>query len=145
MRGAPCKIMRYCGADYVGDHDTQRSTTGYVFNLGSTVLSWCSKRQPIVSLSTTKAEYRAGTMAAQERTWLKQLMKDLHEPSKDIRISLACCASYLPTNMLQLYQCWRAAPLRAPEKGVRMFGLGASRLSECLRKVAECWPLAPHA
>ncbi|XP_015169169.1 uncharacterized mitochondrial protein AtMg00810-like [Solanum tuberosum] len=77
-------IIGYFDADYAGDHDTRKSTTGYVFILGSAAISWCSKRQPSVSLSTTEAEYRARTMAAQESTWLKQLMKDLHQPSKDI-------------------------------------------------------------
>ncbi|XP_058114372.1 secreted RxLR effector protein 161-like [Magnolia sinica] len=61
-----CKIVGYCDANYDGDHDTRRSTTGYVFNLGSGAISWCNKRQPTVFLSTTKAEYRAMTMAAQE-------------------------------------------------------------------------------
>ena len=32
-------------ADYVGDHDTRRSTTGYLFQLGCATISWCSKRQ----------------------------------------------------------------------------------------------------
>jgi len=49
-----------------GDHDTRRSTTGYIFMLGSRVISWCSKRQPTVSLSTTTVEYRVVAMAAQE-------------------------------------------------------------------------------
>ncbi|XP_058082502.1 uncharacterized mitochondrial protein AtMg00810-like [Magnolia sinica] len=67
-KGGACKIVGYCDADYGGDHDTQRSTTGYVFNLGSGAISWCSKRQPPVSLSTTEAEYRATAMTAQEST-----------------------------------------------------------------------------
>ncbi|KAF7823801.1 Retrovirus-related Pol polyprotein from transposon RE1 [Senna tora] len=75
-----CKLVGYCDADYAGDHDTRRSTTGYVFKLGDGAISWCSKRQPTVSLSTTEAEYRAATVAAQESTWLVQLMKDLHQP-----------------------------------------------------------------
>ncbi|KAJ4723417.1 Retrovirus-related Pol polyprotein from transposon TNT 1-94 [Melia azedarach] len=74
------KIVGYCDADYAGCRDTRRSTTGYVFNFGSTAVSWSSKRQPTVSLSTTEAEYRASAMAAQESTWLMQLMKDLHQP-----------------------------------------------------------------
>ncbi|KAL0396533.1 UNVERIFIED_CONTAM: Retrovirus-related Pol polyprotein from transposon TNT 1-94 [Sesamum calycinum] len=63
-----------------GDHDTRRSTTGYVFILGSEAGSWCSRRQPTVSLSTTEAEYWAAVMAAQENTWLVQLLKELHQP-----------------------------------------------------------------
>ena len=78
-RGGGCKIVGYCDADYAGDHDTRRSTTGYVFMLGSGAISWCSKRQPTVSLSSTEAEYRAAAMAAQESTWLMQLLRDLHQ------------------------------------------------------------------
>ena len=82
-KGVECKVNGYCDADYAGDHDTRRSTTGYVFNLGSGAISWCSKRQPTVSLSTTEAEYRAGAIAAQECAWLTQLMKDLNQPIED--------------------------------------------------------------
>lgn len=67
-KGRECKLVGYCDADYAGDYDTRRSTTGYVFMLGSGAISWCSKRQPTVSLSTTEAEYRAAAMAAQEST-----------------------------------------------------------------------------
>ncbi|KAE8705491.1 PLAC8 family protein [Hibiscus syriacus] len=56
-KGENCKLVGYYDADYAGDHDTRRSTTGYVFKLGSVTISWCSKRQPTVSLSTTEADY----------------------------------------------------------------------------------------
>ncbi|XP_057510890.1 secreted RxLR effector protein 161-like [Actinidia eriantha] len=88
-KGGACKLVGYCDANYGEDHDTRRSTTGYVFNLGSGAISWCSKRQPTVSLSTTEAEYRASAMAAQESTWLLQLMKDLHQPD-DYAVILHC-------------------------------------------------------
>ena len=43
-KGEDCKLVGYCDVDYAGDHDTRRSTTGYVFKLGSGTISWCSKR-----------------------------------------------------------------------------------------------------
>ncbi|XP_062100834.1 secreted RxLR effector protein 161-like [Humulus lupulus] len=43
-KGDEVKIVGYYDANYAGDHDTRRSTTGYVFKLGSRALSWCSKR-----------------------------------------------------------------------------------------------------
>ncbi|KAI3500109.1 hypothetical protein L1887_35925 [Cichorium endivia] len=88
-RGEDCKLVGYCDADYAGDHDTRRSTTGYVFKLGSGTISWCSKRQPTVSLSTTEAEYKAAAVAAQESTWLVLLMEDLHQ-KVDYAVPLYC-------------------------------------------------------
>ena len=74
--------MGYCDADYAGDCGTRRSTMGYFFSLGSGAISWCCKRQPTMTLSSTEAEYRSEAMAAQESTWLKQLMEDLHQPTE---------------------------------------------------------------
>ncbi|KAE8669113.1 Detected protein of unknown function [Hibiscus syriacus] len=87
-KGEDCKLVGYCDANYVGDHDTRRPTTGYVFNLGSRTIFWCSKRQPTVSLSTTEAEYRA-VATAQESTWLIQLMNNLYKPI-DYAVPLYC-------------------------------------------------------
>ncbi|XP_048228320.1 secreted RxLR effector protein 161-like [Ricinus communis] len=87
--GVPCKLEGYCDANYIGDYDTRRSTTGYVFSLGSGVITWCSKRQPTVSLSTIEAEYHAVIMAAQESTWLVLLMENLHQPV-DYAVPIYC-------------------------------------------------------
>jgi len=84
-----CQVMGYCDADYAGDSCTRRSTTGYFFSLGSGAISWCSKRQPTVALSSTEAEYRSAAMAAQESTWLKQLMEDLHQ-SAEYQVRIFC-------------------------------------------------------
>uniref|UniRef100_A0A803QFV2 Reverse transcriptase Ty1/copia-type domain-containing protein n=1 Tax=Cannabis sativa TaxID=3483 RepID=A0A803QFV2_CANSA len=51
VKGDEVKIIDNCDADYVKDYDTCRSTIGYVFKLGSGIISWCSKRQPTISLS----------------------------------------------------------------------------------------------
>ncbi|KAK9064178.1 hypothetical protein SSX86_015558 [Deinandra increscens subsp. villosa] len=81
-RETSLELIGYCDADYARDISTRRSTTGYVFILGSGAVSWCSKRQPTVSLSTTEAEYRAAAMAAQECVWLTQLLKELNQEVK---------------------------------------------------------------
>ena len=47
----------YTDADWAGDHHTRRSTSGFVFNVGSGAISWSSKRQPTVALSSCEAEY----------------------------------------------------------------------------------------
>ena len=47
----------------VGDKDNRRSTTGYVFTVGGTTISWVSKLQSVGALSTTEAEYVASTEA----------------------------------------------------------------------------------
>ncbi|KAE8724613.1 tir-nbs resistance protein [Hibiscus syriacus] len=84
-KGEDCKLVGYCDADYAGDHDTRRSTTGYVFKLGSGTISWCSKRQPTVSLSTTEAEYRAAAMAAQENLSVNSLTQSgINDDAVDI-------------------------------------------------------------
>ena len=64
----PCKIIGYCDADYTSDHNTRRSTTRYIFILGSRVVSWCNKRQAIVSLSNIEAKYRVTVMVTQKYT-----------------------------------------------------------------------------
>ena len=69
-KGETCKLAGYYDADYAGDYDTRRLTTGYMFSLGIAVVSWSSKRQPTVSLSTIEAEYRVAAAAAQESSCL---------------------------------------------------------------------------
>ena len=70
-------IVGYTDADYAGDVDTRRSTTGFVFILFGGAVSWSSKRQATVAASTTEAEYIAIAAAVREALWLRQLLKDL--------------------------------------------------------------------
>ena len=58
-----------------------------MFSLGSGAISWSSKKQPTVALSSTEAEYRGTTIAAYKAVWLKRMLKDLGVPIVDpIRI-----------------------------------------------------------
>ncbi|KAJ4718340.1 Retrovirus-related Pol polyprotein from transposon TNT 1-94 [Melia azedarach] len=72
-----CLVTGFSDSDYAGDVDSRRSMTGYVFTLGSSVVSCKATLQPTVTLSTTEAEYMALTEAAKEGIWLKGLVSDL--------------------------------------------------------------------
>uniref|UniRef100_A0A3Q7GEK1 Reverse transcriptase Ty1/copia-type domain-containing protein n=1 Tax=Solanum lycopersicum TaxID=4081 RepID=A0A3Q7GEK1_SOLLC len=59
-------LGKFTDANWAGDSNDRRSTLGNCFSTRSPVVSWCSKKQDIVALSTIEAEYIAATMAAQE-------------------------------------------------------------------------------
>ena len=67
----------YSDADYGGDSDSRRSTSGLIVKIGSGAISWASKLQPVVTLSTTEAEYISATAAAQEILWLRNLFSEI--------------------------------------------------------------------
>src|SRR4029079_14286028 len=59
-RSSHAELVVYTDADWTGCPDTRRSTSGYAVFLGGNLVSWSSKRQPVVSRSSAEAEYRAG-------------------------------------------------------------------------------------
>lgn len=67
----------YSDADWAGDRNDRKSTSGYCFSLGSGLISWRTNKQSCVALSTAEAEYVALAGAAQEAVWLKHLLDDL--------------------------------------------------------------------
>ncbi|KAF2346199.1 hypothetical protein FHG87_023045 [Trinorchestia longiramus] len=71
------ECVGYSDADWAGDRSDRKSTSGYCFNLSNSVITWRSVKQSCVALSTAEAEYVALAGAAQEATWLKQLLDDL--------------------------------------------------------------------
>ena len=71
------ECIGYSDADWAGDLDDRKSTSAYIFHMGGTAISWRSKRQACVALSTAEAEYMALASAAQEALWLRQLLSDL--------------------------------------------------------------------
>lgn len=79
-------IDAFCDADYAGDEDTRRSTTGYIIFFGGGPISWCSRRQPIVAMSSTEAEYIAAAECCKEVLYLKSLIQELTQ--KPVRVNL---------------------------------------------------------
>jgi hypothetical protein len=69
-----------------GDKDSRRSTTGYVFTIGGIVVSWISKPQKVVALSTTEAKYVSVTEASKEMIWLQRFMEELGKKQENSRL-----------------------------------------------------------
>ncbi|MCO5563526.1 hypothetical protein L7F22_017170 [Adiantum nelumboides] len=76
-RGGYSTLVGFCDSDWARDIDGRRSMTGYCFSLGSGVISWISKKQPTVALSSTEAEYKAACFASCEALWLRRLLGDM--------------------------------------------------------------------
>ena len=74
------KCIGFSDADWAGDTNDCKSTSGYVFMLSGGAVSWSSKKQKCIALSTAEAEYIALSSAAQESIWLRQLMTELGTP-----------------------------------------------------------------
>nr|GEY32367.1 homogeneously-staining region [Tanacetum cinerariifolium] len=70
-------LHAYCDSDWANYPNSKRSITGFGIFLGNTLISWHSKKQPVVSRSFTEAEYRALADCSCEITWLISLLKDL--------------------------------------------------------------------
>ena len=76
-------LQGYSDADWAGDVETRRSTSGYAFMMNNGCISWRSKKQRTVALSSTEAEYMALTEAIQEAIWLKAFLCELGEMKHD--------------------------------------------------------------
>ena len=66
-----------CDADWAGDLDDRRSTSGYVFLLNDHVISWKTHKQAAVATSSTQAEYQALSEATKEALWLRTCLTEL--------------------------------------------------------------------
>ena len=67
----------YSDANWAGDLDDRKSTSAYVFQISNAAISWRSKKQSCVALSTAEPEYMALASATHEAVWLQQLLTDL--------------------------------------------------------------------
>jgi hypothetical protein len=77
------EIIGYSDSDWASDIDTRKSTTGYVFFSCGGPISWKSRLQPTVALSSTEAEYMALSSAAQEAIYLKSIGSDFKMNTKN--------------------------------------------------------------
>uniref|UniRef100_A0A2N9I4T5 Integrase catalytic domain-containing protein n=1 Tax=Fagus sylvatica TaxID=28930 RepID=A0A2N9I4T5_FAGSY len=73
----PLHLSVYTDADWAGDPDDRRSTSGFLVYLGNNAITWSAKKQPTVSRSSTESEYRALAIASAETCWVRSLLQDL--------------------------------------------------------------------
>ena len=64
VRGDGVGLVGYSDSDWLGSASDRKSTSGYCFGLGSTVVSWFSRKQKSVALSSVEAEYMAASQAS---------------------------------------------------------------------------------
>ncbi|KAH9803716.1 hypothetical protein KPL71_001892 [Citrus sinensis] len=79
-------VRGYVDSDFARDLDKRKSTTGYVFTLAGATVSWVSKLQTVVALSTTEAEYMAATQACKEAIWIQRLLEELEHGQEKISV-----------------------------------------------------------
>jgi hypothetical protein len=70
-------VVGFSDADFAGDIDKRRSTTGYVFVMAGGAISWSSRLQATVAASTTEAEYMAASAAVKEALWLRKIITEI--------------------------------------------------------------------
>jgi hypothetical protein len=77
-RNSNSAMIGFSDSDYAGSLDDRKSTSGLVFMLNSGAVSWSSKKQQIVALSTTEAEFVAAASTSSQAIWLRRLLEFLH-------------------------------------------------------------------
>ncbi|KAH9331534.1 hypothetical protein KI387_003642, partial [Taxus chinensis] len=75
-------LTGYSDSDHAGNMDDRKSTSGFVFFMGSGPISWGSKKQNFVSRSSTEAEYRAAGEAVCEAIWLRRILEGIGLPQQ---------------------------------------------------------------
>ena len=76
----------FSDADMAGDLDSRKSTSGYLITYAGGAVSWQSKLQKCVALSTTEAEYIAVTEACKEVLWMKKFLEELGQEQEELKL-----------------------------------------------------------
>ncbi|WJX96151.1 hypothetical protein P8452_77393 [Trifolium repens] len=76
----PFSLRAYSDADWANDQDDRRSTSGSCIYFGTNLVSWGSKKQPLVARSSTEAEYRSMANTTADLVWIQSLLHELQVP-----------------------------------------------------------------
>jgi hypothetical protein len=78
------KLIGFVDSDWAGDEIDRKSTTGFIFFLGTTPISWQSKKQNFVALYLAEADYVALFEIIKEGCWIMHLLNQLKESLPDV-------------------------------------------------------------
>ncbi|KAJ8631789.1 hypothetical protein MRB53_025112 [Persea americana] len=81
--GGDYELVAYTDSDYAGDLEDRKSTSSYLFLSSYGAVSWSSRKQPIITLSTTEAEFVAAASCVCEAVWLRRMLETLHHDQQD--------------------------------------------------------------
>lgn len=79
-------LIGYADADWAGDSEDRHPTTGNLFLMAGGPISWLSKKQAVIALSTSEAEYVSVSAATQEAVWLRRLLADIQAVPEGLTI-----------------------------------------------------------
>lgn len=82
--GKKCNLLDFTDSNWCGDKVDKQSTTEYIFMFNETPISWCSKKEPIVTLSSCEVEYIVALMCMCQVVWLMNLLKELDNDEGDV-------------------------------------------------------------
>ncbi|SMY29126.1 unnamed protein product [Zymoseptoria tritici ST99CH_1A5] len=81
-------LHMFVDSDWAGDPNERKSTTGWTAMFAGAAISWASKKQTSIALSTMEAEYIAASEAAKEAVWLRNFINELNLPDKIVSVPL---------------------------------------------------------
>jgi len=83
-RGDDVKLCGFTDEDWAGSSVNKKSTSGYCSSVGSGMVSWCSRKQKSVALSSAEVEYMAASTATCEALWLRKLLVRLFRQRMEV-------------------------------------------------------------
>ena len=96
------KLVGLCDADYAGDRTERKSTSENSQFLGENLISWASKRQATIDMSTTEAEYISAASCCTQLLWMKHQLEDYQINANSIPIFFDNTAAFLINELIYL-------------------------------------------